>query len=103
MQGDEETLQSKRRENQTGRLRKVRKNSARQSKLAPPQRLRLDSQEGEGEEVRHCDGEHQRNPQAIPEGKRAGQRLQSETQLMELLRAPETDWVQGQMGRNTSR
>src|SRR5213594_1757363 len=103
MQGDEETLQAKRRENQTGRLRKVRKNSARQSKLAPPQRLRLDSQEGEGEEARHSNGEHQRNSQALPKGKRTGQRLQSETQLMELLRAPETDRVQGEMGRNTGR
>src|SRR2546428_11317110 len=60
MQRDEETLQAKRRENQTGRLRKVRKNSARQSKLAPPQRLCLDSQAGEGEEARHRDGEYQR-------------------------------------------
>src|SRR5207245_1831831 len=102
MQGDEETLQAKRRENQTGRLRKVRKDSAEQSQLAPSQRLRLDSQASEGEEIRHRDGGYQRNPQALPKGERTGQRIQGETQLMELLRIAETDRIQGEMGRNTS-
>src|SRR6266851_2282074 len=103
MQGDEEALQAKRRENRTCRLRKVRKDSAKQGRLAPPQRLRLDSQAGEGEEARHSNGEHQRNPQALPKGERTGHHLQSETQLMELPRAPETDRVQGEVGRNTGR
>src|SRR5437867_343327 len=103
MQGDEETLQAKRRENRATRLRKVRKDSAKQGRLAPPQRLRLDSQAGEGEEVQNSDGEHQGNPEAIPEGERPGERVQSETQLMELLRTPKTDSVQGKVGRNTGR
>src|SRR3989442_7850796 len=102
MQGDEEALQAKRRENQAKRLRKVRKDSAKQSRLTPPQRLSFDSRAGEGEEVRHRDGGHQRNPQALPKGEWAGHHLQSEAQLMELLRAPEAHSVQGQMGRNTS-
>src|SRR2546422_4185653 len=76
MQGDEESLQAKRRESQTCPLRKLRKDSAKQSRLDPPQRLRLDSQAGEGEEVRHRDGEHQRNPQTLPKGERTGQRIQ---------------------------
>src|SRR5207245_3461202 len=103
MQGDEEARQAKRRENQTSCLRKVRKDSAKQGWLNPSQRLRLDSQAGEGEEARHSNGEHQRNPQALPKGERTGHQLQSEAQLMELLRAPETNRVQGEMGRNTGR
>src|SRR5439155_4808697 len=103
MQGDEEPLQAKRRENQATHLWKVRNDSAKQGRLAPPQRLRLDSQAGEGEEVRRRDGEHQGNPQNLPKGERTGQRLQSEAQLVELLRAPETGRVQGEMGRNAGR
>src|SRR5712691_10199821 len=103
MQGNEEALQAKRRENQAGRLRKVRRDSAKQSRFAPSQGLCVNSQAGDGEEVRRSNGGHQRNPQALPKGEWTGQRLQSETQLMELLRAPETDRVQGQMGRNTGR
>src|SRR2546426_12755277 len=103
MQGDQEPLQAKRRQNQATHLREVRGDSAKQGRLNPPQRLRLDSQAGEGEEVRHRDGEHQRNPQTLKKGKRTGQRLQSEAQLVELLRAPETNRVQGEMGRNTGR
>src|SRR2546425_6223759 len=102
MRGDEESPQAKRRENQTCCRRKVRQDSAKQSRLTPPQRLRLGSQAGEGEEVRDRDGKHQRNPQTLPKGERTGHQLQSTTQLMELLRAPETNRVQGKMGRNTS-
>src|SRR2546427_9481654 len=103
MQGDEEPLQAKRRENQASHLRKVRKDSAKQGRLAPQQHLRLDSQAGEREEVRDSDGGDQGNPQALPEGERTGHHLQSEAQLMELLRTPETNRVQGEVGRNTSR
>src|SRR5437867_8979126 len=103
MQGDEESLQAERRENQGTRLRKVRKDSAKQGRLNPPQRLRFDSQAGEGEEVPNSDGRDQRNPQTLPKGERTEQRLQSEAQFMEFLRAPETDRVQSEVGRNTGR
>src|SRR2546427_7501582 len=101
MQGDEEALQAKRRENRATRLRKVRNDSAKPSKLAPPQRLHLDSHASEGEEVQDSNGRYQRNAQALPKRKWTGQRVQSEAQLVELPRVPETDRIQGQVGRNT--